>query len=64
MKKKENPEKLEIGLKYKALRVKKRLRQQDVADELKVSQKLISYVESGEKQSPRVMRLLQEFFSE
>lgn len=53
----------EIGRKYKSRRVYLGLSQKDVADKLNVHQTLISYIELGERNSPRVIREMEKIYS-
>jgi len=58
----DNEKKKQQGLEYRICRIKKHLHQSDVATAIGVSQKFISDIERGLKSSPRVVRLLNEFY--
>jgi transcriptional regulator with XRE-family HTH domain len=53
----------EVGRKLKSRRAYLHLSQTQVANKIKVSQMLISHIELGERNSPRVIRLLDELYS-
>ncbi len=53
----------EVGRKLKSRRAYLHLSQKQVSEKIGVTQKFVSFVELGERNSPRVIRLLDELYS-